>query len=136
MVMEGINDIGLGARQHTVNADMLIGAMRQIIERAHTHGIKVVGCTLTPYVGASYASDEGEAIRTALNTFIRSGAFDAVVDYDQITRDPNNPTQLLKEFNNTDHLHPNDAGYKAMADSVDLSIFAPNSKASTSARKR
>jgi lysophospholipase L1-like esterase len=136
MVMEGINDIGLGAKQHTVSADMLIGAMKQIIERAHTHGIKVVGCTLTPYIGASYASEEGEAMRTALNTFIRSGAFDAVVDYDQVTRDPNNPTQLLKDFNNTDHLHPNDVGYKAMADSVDLSIFTATQKAAASARKR
>jgi lysophospholipase L1-like esterase len=136
MIMEGINDIGLGARQHTVDADMLIGAMKQMIDRAHTHGIKVIGCTLTPYIGAAYASDEGEPMRVALNTFIRSGAFDAVVDYDQITRDPNNPTQLLKDFNNTDHLHPNDAGYKAMADAVDLSIFSAKSRASAAKHSR
>ncbi len=136
MIMEGINDIGLGARQHTVDADMLIGAMKQMIDRAHTHGIKVIGCTLTPYIGAAYASDEGEPMRVALNTFIRSGAFDAVVDYDQITRDPNNSTQLLKDFNNTDHLHPNDAGYKAMADAVDLSIFSAKSRASAAKHSR
>jgi lysophospholipase L1-like esterase len=125
MIMESINDIGLGARNGSITADALIGALHQMIERAHTHGIKVVGCTLTPYVGASYASDEGEAMRMAINTFIRTpGNFDAFVDYDQVTRDPANPKQILKEFNNTDHLHPNDAGYKAMADSVDLSIFA------------
>ncbi len=124
MIMEGINDIGLGAKQGTVSAEALISAMHQMIERAHTHGIKVIGCTLTPYVGASYASDEGEAMRTAVNTFIRTNrAFDAVVDFDKVTRDPNNPNQFLKMYNNTDHLHPNDAGYKAMADSIDLSLF-------------
>lgn len=125
MIMEGINDIGLGARNGSVSSDALIAAYKQMIERAHTHGIKVIGCTLTPYVGASYASDEGEAMRTALNTFIRTpGNFDAFVDYDQVTRDPANPKQFIKEFNNTDHLHPNDAGYKAMGDSVDLALFA------------
>jgi len=131
MIMEGINDIGLGARTGAISSDALIGAYKQMIERAHTHGIKVIGCTLTPYVGASYASEEGEAMRTALNTFIRTpGNFDAFVDYDQVTRDPANPKQFIREFNNTDHLHPNDAGYKAMGDSIDLALFA-----STPARK-
>jgi lysophospholipase L1-like esterase len=124
MILEGINDIGSGARNHTVTADMLINAMKQMIERAHSHGIQVIGCTLTPYEGAVYASEEGEAIRTALNTFIRGGAFDAVVDFERATRDPEHPTRFLKEYNNTDHLHPNDAGYKAMADSIDLSMFS------------
>jgi lysophospholipase L1-like esterase len=124
MIMEGINDIGLGAKAGTISSDALIGAMRQMIERAHTHGIKVIGCTLTPYGGAGYSSDEGEAMRTALNTFIRTpGNFDAFVDFEQVTRDPNNPKQFLAGFNNTDHLHPNDAGYKAMGDSIDLSLF-------------
>jgi lysophospholipase L1-like esterase len=124
MIMEGINDIGGGARQGTVSADALIGAMRQMIERAHTHGIKVIGCTLTPYVGASYASDEGEVMREALNAFVRApGNFDGVADFDKATRDPDNPKVFRQGFNNTDHLHPNDAGYAAMAASVDLSIF-------------
>ena len=105
-----------------------------MIERAHTHGIKVIGCTLTPYGGAGYASEAGEVIREAENNFIRtSGAFDAVVDFDMATRDPANPKQFLAGFNLTDHLHPNDAGYKAMADSIDLSIFAEKT---TSKRKR
>ena len=105
-------------------ADDLIGAINQLIERAHTHGIKVIGCTLTPYVGASYSSENGEAVRMALNTWIRtSGAFDAVVDFDKATQDTENPKTFRAGFNNTDHLHPNDAGYKAMADSIDLSIF-------------
>jgi len=125
MIMEGINDIGLGARQGTISSDALIGAMKQMIERAHTHGIKVIGCTLTPYVGASYASDEGETMRMALNDFIRSsGAFDAVVDFDKATRDADNPKVFKAPFNNTDHLHPNDAGYDAMAQSIDLSLFS------------
>ena len=122
--MEGINDIGIGARQGTISADELIGAMKQIVDRAHTHGIKVIACTLTPFVGASYASDEGEAMREAVNAFMRApGNFDAVVDFDKVTQDPANPKQFKPGFNNTDHLHPNDAGYKAMADAVNLAIF-------------
>ena len=126
MILEGINDIGIGARQPggAVTSDALIGAMRQMIERAHTHGIKVIGCTLTPYVGAGYASENGETVREAVNSWIRTGgAFDAVVDFDAATRDPENPKQFRAAYNNTDRLHPNDAGYKAMADAVDLSIF-------------
>lgn len=129
MIMEGINDIGIGSRQGApaggISADALIGGLRQMIERAHTHGIKVIGCTLTPYGGAGYASDAGEVIREAENDFIRtSGAFDAVVDFDKVTGDPASPRQILAAYNIADHLHPNDAGYKAMADSIDLSIFA------------
>jgi lysophospholipase L1-like esterase len=129
MIMEGINDIGIGSRQGApagaISADALINGLRQMIERAHTHGIKVIGCTLTPYQGAGYASEAGEVIREAENQFIRtSGAFDAVVDFDKVTGDPANPKQFLAGYNLTDHLHPNDAGYKAMADSIDLSIFA------------
>jgi lysophospholipase L1-like esterase len=129
MIMEAINDIGIGARQGApaggISSDALINAYRQMIERAHTQGIKVIGCTLTPYVGASYASEAGEVMRSALNDFIRnSGAFDAVVDFEKATRDPANPKQILPLYNITDHLHPNDAGYKAIADSIDLSIFA------------
>jgi len=123
MILEGINDISGGTRggQNTITADDLIGAMRQMIDRAHTHGMKVIGCTLTP---AGNSSDAGEAIRTALNTWIRTGrAFDAVVDFDAATRDASNPRQFAAGFNNGDRLHPNDAGYKAMADAVDLSIF-------------
>lgn len=131
-IMEGINDIGIGARNGApagrISADAVIGGLRQLVERAHMHGIKVIGCTLTPYVGAAYASEAGEAMREAVNNFIRtSGAFDAVFDFDKVTQDPANPKQILPAFNIADHLHPNDAGYKAMADSVDLSIFAAKS---------
>ena len=130
MLLEGINDIGQGTRggiapADSVTADDIIGGMKQMIERAHAHGIKVIGCTLTPYLGASYATDTGQTIREAVNKFIRTpGNFDAVVDFDKATQDPANPKQFLAAYNNTDHLHPNDAGYKAMADAVDLKIFA------------
>jgi lysophospholipase L1-like esterase len=123
MILEGINDIGQGTRD-PVTADELIAAQRQLIERAHMHGIKVIGCTLTPYKGAAYYSDEGEAKRVALNNWIlTSGAYDATVDFDAATKDPNDPKQIRPDFNIRDHLHPNDAGYQAMADAINLSIF-------------
>ncbi len=128
MLLEGINDIG-HANTEPVTADELIGAFRQLIERAHTHGIRVIGCTLTPYEGAGYSRPEGEAMREALNTWIRtSGSFDAVVDFEAATRDPNNPKHLRPDFDPGDHLHPNDAGYQAMADAIDLGIFTRRSK--------
>ncbi|MEO8096422.1 MAG: SGNH/GDSL hydrolase family protein [Acidobacteriota bacterium] len=122
MILEGINDMnGAGRGGVTLTADDLIGAMKQMIERAHTHGIKVIGCTLTPFGGAT---DTVEAMRQALNAFIRTGgAFDAFVDFDKVIRDPEDQRQFIKAYNNTDRLHPNDAGYKAMADAVDLALF-------------
>jgi len=127
IIMEGINDIGLGAKaagDAAVTADDLIAAHKQMIERAHMRGIKVIGATLTPFAGAAYYSDEGEAIRVALNDWIRTGkAYDAVIDFDAATRDPDNPKQIRPAYNIRDHLHPNDAGYKAMADAFDLSMF-------------
>src|SRR5438094_1913640 len=139
-IMESINDIGQTTRANApvgppVTPDDLIGALKQMVERAHTHGIRVIGCTLTPYEGAAYYSEQGEGIRQAVNRWIRtSGTFDAIVDYDAITRDAVNPKVFKTGFNDGDHLHPNDAGYKAMADSIDLRIF--NGKgASASAKK-
>jgi len=142
MIMEGINDMnGAGRGGATqgatpagpaLTADDLIGGMKQMIERAHTHGIKVIGCTLTPY---GNATDAVEAMRQALNRFIRtSGAFDGVVDFDKVIQDPNDPRQFRQGYNNTDKLHPNDAGYKAMADAVDLSMFVAK-PAATPARR-
>jgi lysophospholipase L1-like esterase len=133
MILEGINDIGLGLRagaaaSDVVSADDLIASMKQLIERAHQHGIKVIGGTLTPFEGAAYYSEAGETVREAVNQWIRAssnggGAFDAVVDFDAATRDPEHPKQFRQGFNNGDHLHPNDAGYQAMADAIDLSVF-------------
>jgi lysophospholipase L1-like esterase len=126
MLLEGINDIGHAATtpSEPVTADDLIGAYKQIIEEAHTHGIKVIGCTLTPNEGASAYRDNMETVREAANTFIRTGgAFDAFVDFEAATRDAANPKKFRAEFDPGDHLHPNDAGYQAMADAIDLSIF-------------
>jgi lysophospholipase L1-like esterase len=126
MLLEGINDIGREASTpaEITTPEELIAAFKQIIERAHTHGIKVIGCTLTPYEGAGYSRPNGEATREALNEFIRSSkAFDAVVDFEAATRDPQNPKRMRAEFDPGDHLHPNDAGYEAMANAIDLGMF-------------
>ncbi len=126
VLLEGINDIGRGATvpAEAVTAEELIFAHQQIVERAHAHGIKVIGATLTPYEGAGYYREEGEAVRQALNAWIRSrGAYDAVADFDAATRDNANPRRIRAEFDPGDHLHPNDAGYQAMADAIDLAIL-------------
>jgi lysophospholipase L1-like esterase len=133
ILLEGINDIGFATFTHNpadeVTAQQLIDAQKQIIERAHLRGIKVMGATLTPYQGASYASDAGEKTREAVNHWIlTSGAFDATVDFDKAVQDPANPLQIRPSFNIRDHLHPNDAGYKAMADAIDLKVFSHSSK--------
>jgi lysophospholipase L1-like esterase len=128
-LLEGINDIGFPYRAGTpageeVTPEQITAALQQIVERAHMRGVKVLGGTLTPFEGAAYYMEKGEEMRQAVNRWIRgSGTFDAVVDFDAITRDPNNPKRLRPEFNDRDHLHPNDAGYKAMAEAIDLSFF-------------
>lgn len=130
-VLEGINDIGLpgafGLPTEQVTADEIITGHRQIVDRLHALGLKAIGCTLTPFEGTifpGYYSSEGEAKRQAVNRWIRtSGAYDAVIDFDVATRDPTHPTRLRPAYDSGDHLHPNDTGYRAMADSIDLSIF-------------
>ena len=123
ILLEGINDIGRVGPEE-VTAEDLIGADKQILERAHSVGIKVVGCTLPPFEGANYYRDSGEAVREALNNWIRtSGAFDAIADFEKATRDPADPKKLKAEYDPGDHLHLTDAGYKAMGDAVDLAIF-------------
>lgn len=124
LITEGINDIGGIFRGTPVTEGALIGALKQMIERAHTHKIKVIGGTLTPFGGANYYTDAGESVRIALNAFIRtSPELDGFVDFDAATRDATNEKQFRLGFNNRDHLHPNDAGYQAMADAVQLSLF-------------
>ena len=124
VVMEGINDIGIARSNPTPSADDLIAGHKQLIDRAHARGLKIYGATLTPYEGAAYYSPEGEAKRQALNNWIRtSKAYDGVIDFDMITRDPAAPTKFLPAYDSGDHLHPGDAGYKAMGDAVDLALF-------------
>ena len=125
LILEGINDIGrLHSFPDSVTAADLILALDQMIVRAHAHGIAVIGCTLTPYHGAGYYTENGETIRKAVNDWIRnSGAFDGVVDFEAAVRDPNHPDTFLPADDPGDHLHPNDAGYKVMGDAIDLKLF-------------
>jgi len=128
ILLEGINDIGRGftpsGAQEPVTLEALIAADKQIIARAHAHGIKVIGALLTPYQGAGYAAPAGEEVRTGLNNWIKnSGAFDGVVDFATATGDPANPLTFRADYNIRDKLHPNDAGYQAMANAVDLGLF-------------
>jgi len=122
--MEGINDIGGGRENPAPSADDVIGAHKQIIERAHARGLKIFGATLTPFYGAAYYTEVGEAKRRAVNEWIRtSKAYDGVIDFDKATRDPNDPKKLLAQYDSCDHLHPSDAGYKAMAEAIDLGLL-------------
>jgi len=141
IILEGINDIGFPHLKprppqgvappkespfadQFVSAQELIGGLRQLIERAHQHGIRTFGSTLTPFEGADYYSDEGEAIRQEVNQWIRtSGAFDGVFDFDAALRDPRHPAHFLEQCDSGDHLHPSAAGFKAMAEAVDISVL-------------
>ena len=131
IVLEGINDIQVATRPvnpaDPVNADDVIGGLRQIVARAHLHGIRVFGCTLTPYEGALNYTEQGNALREAVNQWIRtSGGFDSVIDFEAAVRDPTDPKKILESYDSGDHLHPNDAEYKAMANTIDLSLFTPH----------
>lgn len=126
IVLEGINDIGNARQNPTPTAEDLIAGYKQLIERAHSRGLKIYGATLTPFYGAPYYTEVGEAKRQAVNQWIRtSNAYDGVIDFDKATRDPNDPKKFLAAYDACDHLHPNDAGYKAMANSIDLALFRP-----------
>jgi len=129
IVLESINDIGrlshITNPYDDITAQQLEMGLKQIADAAHEHGIKAIGATLTPYGGAGYSSDKGEQVREAVNDWIRnSGTFDGVVDFDKATQDPANPTHFNADYDSGDHLHPKDAGYKAMAGSIDLTLFA------------
>jgi lysophospholipase L1-like esterase len=128
ILLEGINDIGWGTQPQgageTVSAEDVIAADRQLIARAHARGVKVYGATLLPYEGASYYDLNGEKKREAVNAFIRSGAFDGVIDFEAVIKDPADPLRYRPAFDHGDHLHPSDAGYSAMADAIPLDLFA------------
>lgn len=139
IILEGINDIGLSYGEATgpfadyfrksrpaspASKEDLIGAYRQLIARAHSKGIKVIGATLTPYEGALYYAARGEAVRQAVNQWIRtSGAFDGIIDFDSVMRDPAHPSQIAAGLHPGDHLHATDKGYETMAGAVELSMF-------------
>jgi lysophospholipase L1-like esterase len=131
ILLEGVNDLGLpgfvGVPQQTITADQLIAGYRQIIARAHAHGIRVIGGTITPFAGATeanYWTPAGEAIREAANRFIlSSGEFDGTIDFAAAIADPRKPTFMAVQYSSGDGLHPNDAGYQAMANAINLRLF-------------
>jgi len=123
IILEGVNDLGAGAATPP-DAESLINGYRQLIDRAHGRGIKVIGATILPYEGASYFHPEGEAVRQAVNRWIRTGGgFDAVIDFDALLRDPQHPARFKADLQAGDWLHPNDAGYKMMGDAIDFRMF-------------
>ncbi len=146
IVFEGINDIGTLSHapvvppavppappvpatkaDHEALVHNITAAYAQMIARAHEHGIKVIGATILPFVGCFYTkrNPEGEGDRKAINEWIRAaGHFDALIDFDKVTRDPEHPEQLLPAYDSGDHLHPSAAGYAAMANAIPLTLFS------------
>ena len=130
VLLEGINDINFTAlpgapESEQASAQQIIEGLAQLVDRAHAHGIKVLGGTLMPMGGLWLHNPQTEAMRLEVNAWIRSSdKFDAVVDFDALTRDPANPERLHPDFDAGDFIHPNDAGNRAMADAIDLRLFA------------
>ena len=132
ILMMGINDVGwpgsgLALHDPEPTAEAIIEGYKQLIARAHAHGMKIIGATLTPFGDAfagtpfeGYYTPDKEKIRLALNDFIRSGAFDGLIDFDKVIVDPAKPGYSLPKFDKGDHLHPNAAGYEAMGGAIDL----------------
>ncbi len=124
ILLEGINDIrhaGDAARTPGRSGDEVIAGYSQIIDRLHSHGIRVFGATLTPFGRSERFEPVAEASRQQINAFIRTAAaFDGVVDFDTAVRDPNHPDTLLETAHGGDFLHPNDEGYRRMAEAIDL----------------
>nr|WP_240039479.1 SGNH/GDSL hydrolase family protein [Achromobacter aloeverae] len=138
IVMLGINDISWPgtafareARRPTL--DDLTAGYRQLVEQAHSHGVRVIGTTLTPFEGAlpgtpldNYYRPDKDALRRQVNDWIRhSGVFDAVIDFDAVLRDPLHPARIAARYDSGDHLHPGDEGNRAMAEAVDLAALLP-----------
>ncbi|MGA7294746.1 MAG: SGNH/GDSL hydrolase family protein [Terriglobales bacterium] len=141
IVLEGINDIGMLAREgevprseHDTLVRRIIAAYEQFIARAHTHDIEVIGATILPFAGSTYyhPGPSSETDRQAVNAWIRTpGHFDAVIDFDKVTRDPKQPELLQPEYDSGDHLHPSPAGYAAMARAIAMSLFVSRGAART-----
>jgi lysophospholipase L1-like esterase len=126
IVLEGINDIGYGVFIPTerVSAEDIIAGHQQIIARVRSKGLKIYGATLLPFEGAGFFTLEGETTRQAVNQWIRtSDAYDGVIDFDRVTRDPSQPMRLLPDYDSGDHFHPNDAGFTVMADEAFRALF-------------
>lgn len=133
IVFEGVNDLGgltrngeVSPTEHALLVHRILGAYQQLILRAHAHGIRIIGATITPYTGSDYyhPGPRSEADREAINAWIRAaGHFDAVIDFDKAIRNPQQPDRLLPTYDCGDHLHPSPAGYRVMGEAIPLSIF-------------
>lgn len=122
VILEGVNDIG-GSRGTSV-ATNLITAYEKFIQQAHERRILVYGATILPFGGSFYDSPAHEMAREMVNDWIRtSGKFDAIIDFDTAMRNPQDPSRLQSVADSGDHLHPNETGYKMMADAIDLKLF-------------
>lgn len=133
ILFHGINDIEAVTHRHQAYGDLnkrLEWALTQIAERAHERGMVVIGATQMPDCHSLHcASPEGETTRQAFNDWIRTApVFDGVVDFDRISRDPQHPSQLLPAYDSGDGVHPNDVGYSAMADAIDLGLLSAPSR--------
>ncbi|MEU6391651.1 SGNH/GDSL hydrolase family protein [Streptomyces sp. NPDC046939] len=122
VVFQGINDVRWGA-----SAEQVVAGLREIARRAHARGLKVIGATVTPCEGEALCTGAADAERVAVNGFLRGAGsgFDGVLDFDAVLRDPGRPSRMRAEFDSGDHLHPGDAGLRALADSVDLRLLTP-----------
>jgi lysophospholipase L1-like esterase len=131
ILLEGTNDIGMGhttgwcsAPHRAVSAAQIIAGYEQIIRQAHQAGLRIFGGTLIPFGGAAYWTPAGEAERETINRWIRtSGAFDGVIDFAAALADPRDPRVIDPRYDSGDHLHPNDAGYRAMANAIDAAML-------------
>ena len=133
IVFEGVNDLGgltrdgeVSPAEHAALVKRIVAAYQQVVLRAHAHGLRVFGATITPFTGSDYyhPGPPTEADRQAVNAWIRAPVhFDTVIDFDSVVRDPQHPDRLLPAFDCGDHLHPSPAGYRAMGDAVPLSLF-------------
>lgn len=118
--LEGINDIGLG----NATANQIIDGMRELAAQVRENGLRIFAATLPPFGGAPYYSNEKELIRQEVNRWILTNeVFDGIIDFNTALADPKHPEQLLPVYDFGDHLHPCDAGFKALADCIPLSLF-------------
>ncbi|MFH8292732.1 SGNH/GDSL hydrolase family protein [Streptomyces sp. NPDC018059] len=128
VVLEGVNDIGFYEGEHPtykpaprITARQLINGHRKLIREARAEGVRIVGATLLPFGGSDHYGKHAAAVSDAFNTWVRtSGEYDAYVDFDKALADPDHPERIARAYDSGDHLHPNDAGYRAMARAVDL----------------
>ena len=137
-VLEGINDLGISSLLNDgqrPTPEQLIAGHRQLIARAHAKGLRIFASTLLPYENTGipgYYNEDGEKVRQAFNEWMRTAKeYDGFVDFDQVMRDPSHPAKMLEKYDSGDHLHPNDAGYAAMANAFNLAFVKEGAKGSS-----